>query len=208
MTDSAPVSDRPSAPPADRRTALLESTLQLIGTGGLAAVSHRKVEAHAGLPHGSTTYYFKTKQQLLDAAVDHLLAIDQSRADQIIHAITAALAPRNALDELDLDAVAAGIVGWIEHDRVLQVARYELTVEAARQPALGDAMRRGADAFLRVLQPLVVAAGSRHPERDARVVLAMANGLMLEQLARPQDDFATTVLPAALRAMLAGIDER
>lgn len=195
-------------PPTDRRAALLESTLQLIGTGGLAAVSHRKVEARAGLPHGSTTYYFKTKQQLLDAAVDHLLAIDQARADQIIHAISAALAPRGALDALDLDQVAAGIVGWIEQDRVYQVARYELTVESARQPALAEAMRRGADAFLRVLQPLVVAAGSRHPERDARIVLAMANGLMLEQLARPQDDFATEVLPVALRQMLGGLAER
>lgn len=194
-------------PPADRRAALLEATLELVGTGGLAAVTHRRVEAAAGLPHGSTTYYFKTKDQLLQAAVERLLEIDRERADHVVHAITAALAPRQPLDQLDLDAIAAAIVSWLEQDRAYQLARYELFVESARRPELRAAMAAGGESFLRVLEPIVIAAGSREPERDARIALAMANGLMLEQLARPEPDFATRVLPAALRKLLASMDE-
>ena len=44
----------------DRRTALLEASLRLIGRDGLRGVTHRAVEQEAGAPHGSTTYYFKT----------------------------------------------------------------------------------------------------------------------------------------------------
>lgn len=195
------------APPADRRTALLEATLQLVGEGGLSAVTHRAVERAAGLPHGSTTYYFKTKQQLLEAAVERLLEVDRARADEVVHAISRTLASRRPLAQLDLDAIAAAIVAWLEQDRVYQLARYELFVESARRPELKAPMAAGGEAFLRVLEPIVLAAGSRDPRRDARIALAMANGLMLEQLARPEPDFATTVLPAALRKLLASMDE-
>jgi DNA-binding transcriptional regulator YbjK len=195
------------APPADRRTALLEATLQLVGEGGLSAVTHRAVERAAGLPHGSTTYYFKTKQQLLEAAVERLLEVDRARADEVVHAISRTLASREPLAQLDLDAIAAAIVAWLEQDRTYQLARYELFVESARRPELKAPMAAGGEAFLRVLEPIVVAAGSRDPRRDARIALAMANGLMLEQLARPEPDFATRVLPAALRKLLASMDE-
>jgi DNA-binding transcriptional regulator YbjK len=197
-----------AAPAPDRRTALLEATLQLIGEGGLGAVTHRAVERAAGLPHGSTTYYFKTRAQLLEAAVERLLEIDRARADEIVHAISRTLATRRPLGELDLDAIAAAIVAWLESDRTYQLARYELFVESARRPELKASMMAGATAFLRVLEPIVVAAGSHDPPRDARIALAMANGLMLEQLARPEPDFATAILPAALRKLLASMDER
>jgi DNA-binding transcriptional regulator YbjK len=193
--------------PTDRRTALLEATLHLIGTGGLAAVTHRAVEAEAGLPHGSTTYYFKTKQALLEAAVERLLEIDRARADEIAHALSRALAPREPLRELDLEGIARAIVAWLEQDRAYQLARYELQIESARRPELRAAMQRGGEAFLRVLEPIVVAAGSAQPARDARIALAMVNGLMLEQLARPEPDFASDVLPAALRKLLISLEQ-
>lgn len=202
MADSPAV---PSTPPADRRAALLEATLELIGTGGLGAVTHRKVEAAAGLPHGSTTYYFKTRDQLLDAAVGRLLEIDRARSDEIAHAITRALAPRTSLDDLDVDAIAAAIAAWLEQDRVYQQARYELMVASARQPELRTALVAGRDAFVRLLEPVVIAAGSRSPARDAQIALAFVNGLMFEQLARPETDFATAVLPAGLRKLLASM---
>jgi AcrR family transcriptional regulator len=190
-------------PTADRRTALLDATLELIGEGGLAVVTHRRVEARVGLPHGSTTYYFKSKQALLDAAVGRLLEIDTSRADAVGHAVAAALAPRAPLDGVDFAAVAQAISDWLVQDRTLQLARYELQLAAARDEDRRDPMVAGAAAFVRLIEPLVVAAGSQAPERDARIALATVNGLMLEQLTRPTPDFATEILPVALRKLLA-----
>lgn len=201
--------------PTDRRIALLDATLELIGEGGLGTVTHRRVEARVGLPHGSTTYYFKSKQALLDAAIEHLLAIDLARSDAIGHAVAAALAPREPLDQLDWSAIARAIVDWIEQDRTLQLARYELQIATARErPATRDAaaaregagdapMVAAAETFLERLEPLVIAAGSSAPRRDAQILLATINGLMFEQLSRPSEQFATEVLPAALRKLLA-----
>ena len=99
----------------DRRPQLLDASLRLIGEGGLRAVTHRAVEQEAGAPHGSTTYYFKTRDQLIEATVERLVEIDRARTEGIGTAIAMALARRDALP--DLDAMADAIVAWIEADR-------------------------------------------------------------------------------------------
>lgn len=192
-------------PPTDRRSALLDATLELIGEGGLAAATHRRVEARVGLPHGTTTYWFKSKRALLDAAVDRLLERDRARADEIGRRLAAVLAPRGPLDELDYDGVAAALVRWLDQDRTLHLARYELFVAAGRDAELAPAMNAALQPLVALLEPLVLAAGSTAPARDARIALATLNGLLLEQLIRPQADFATSVLPVALRKLMASL---
>lgn len=60
-----------------------------MGRDGLHTITHRAVAAHAGVPLGSTTYYFRDLDDLLLAAVD--AALEQSR--QRIAAWDAALPP-------------------------------------------------------------------------------------------------------------------
>jgi hypothetical protein len=43
--------------------------------------------------------------------------------------------------------------------------------------------KRWTDAYLEALRPLLAAAGSRHPRADARILLAAADGLLVDQLA-------------------------
>ncbi|MGI8430392.1 MAG: TetR/AcrR family transcriptional regulator [Solirubrobacteraceae bacterium] len=120
--------------PADRRTALLDVTLCLVAAGGLRAVTHRAVERDAGLPHGSTTYYFKTREQLVDAAVDRLAQLDHEHVDEMAYAVTMALAPRAERLDPDLEAVGAALAAWLEEERTIQLARFELLLEGARRP--------------------------------------------------------------------------
>ena len=40
---------------ADRRTAILDAALELVGTLGMRGLTHRAVDAAAGLPPGSTS---------------------------------------------------------------------------------------------------------------------------------------------------------
>ncbi|HEX5919668.1 MAG TPA: TetR family transcriptional regulator, partial [Nocardioides sp.] len=44
----------------DRRTVLLDAALELVGTQGMRGLTHRAVDAAAGLPAGSTSNYFRT----------------------------------------------------------------------------------------------------------------------------------------------------
>jgi len=66
--------------------------------------------------------------------------------------------------------------GWL-------LATYALVLEAARRPALRDVTTRWTDAYLEALPPLLAAAGSRHPRSDAELLLAAADGLLVDQLA-------------------------
>ena len=66
--------------------------------------------------------------------------------------------------------------GWL-------LATYALVLEAARRPALRDVTMRWTGAYLEALSPLLAAAGSRHPRSDAELLLAAADGLLVEQLA-------------------------
>ncbi len=66
--------------------------------------------------------------------------------------------------------------GWL-------LATYALVLEAARRPALRAVTRRWTDAYLEALRPLLAAAGSRHPRSDAELLLAAADGLLVDQLA-------------------------
>jgi AcrR family transcriptional regulator len=66
--------------------------------------------------------------------------------------------------------------GWL-------LATYALLLEAARRPALREVTERWTEAYLEALPPLLAAAGSRYPRADAGLLLAAADGLLVDQLA-------------------------
>jgi len=51
-----------------RREVILNGVIELLATRGLEGVTHRAVDEIAGLPQGSSTYYFPKKAALLIAA--------------------------------------------------------------------------------------------------------------------------------------------
>ena len=63
------------------------------------------------------------------------------------------------------------------------IATYALLLEAARRPALQAVARRWGDAYLEVVGRLLEAAGSTKPAADAELLMAAADGLLIEQLA-------------------------
>lgn len=57
----------------NRKLKILETALSLISEQGVDAITHRKVAAVAGIPLGSTTYYFESREHLIRAAFDYYL---------------------------------------------------------------------------------------------------------------------------------------
>jgi hypothetical protein len=62
------------------------------------------------------------------------------------------------------------------------MATYALLLEAARRPALREIATRWTDAYLVTLGQLLELAGSSRPREDAELLLAAADGLLIEQL--------------------------
>ena len=186
MIATAPKEPRPRG--AARREALLDAVLRVVAEEGVDAVTHRRVAEVAGLPLASTTYWFKSKEHLLTAAL-------QRAADRDIARLRAFLGetPQDTPDPLGL-AVGA-VVDPSEHSgqtsRGWLLATYALVLEAARRPALREVTMRWTDGYLDALSPVLAAAGSREPRTDAELLLAAADGLVVEQLASDDESDLT-----------------
>ena len=56
------------------RSRAVEAAIDLVGTEGLRALTHARVDERAGLPKGSTSDYFRSRQVLLSGVVDAIVA--------------------------------------------------------------------------------------------------------------------------------------
>ncbi len=141
---------------ADRKTAILDSVITLLATHGMEGVTHRRVDEAAGLPQGSTTYYFPKKTALVLAAAEHLAALLGKDCDEL-QLQFAQIVAEHGMDAA-LDHVGAELVSYAESARHLFLARIELTLASARRDDLagvGDqlaaASRRPIAFFLRLM---------------------------------------------------------
>lgn len=184
---------------ADRRTELLDAGLRVIARDGMRGLTHRSVENEADVPHGSTTYHFGTRNDLLAALAEHMKLSDREKVEPIAHQLTLLLVDRS--QEFDLSTLAGAVVAWVESNPELQLARYEMQLAGAREPHLKQLMTDCSVTFRRLIEPIVVAAGSKQPERHARMVQAMVDGLVLDWLTHTDGD--TTIVAEGIERVLA-----
>ncbi|HWH93402.1 MAG TPA: TetR family transcriptional regulator [Baekduia sp.] len=181
----------------ERRTVLLDEALRLLVDGGIGAITHRSVEKAAGVPHGSVTYWFESRDGLLAALVDRLVA----ECEDVVGAISAPLAATYAAGlQPDIAQLATAIAAWIDEHRAMHLARLELELAAIRDPRLRARMHDAAAVFWRMCEPIAQALGSDDPRRDGRAMTAMLDGLLLDRLAHPPQ--GADVVEATLRRVL------
>jgi DNA-binding transcriptional regulator YbjK len=189
-----PVDDRGTR----RRQELLDATLVVLAEHGTRGVTHRAVSEAAGASLGLTRYWFTTREQLLEAALRHVAQRDITAMTLSLEAVMAQT-PRDELPH----RVAAVFADGLAEDRVGALARYELFLEAARNPALGDALRAWGDSYRELIARLLRAASNAQDDGRSTLVLDAVNGLLLEQLATPRSDFLHAVLEPAMVQLLA-----
>ena len=171
---------------SDRRTAVLDAAIDVLGTRGMRALTHRAVDAVAELPAGSTSNYFRTREALLVALVERFAARERAHWEELA-ARTRPRAPAELAATL-----AEQARDWTGPQRALTLARYAILVEGAQNPALqGPLAATGARVdewfthWLRVV-------GSHDPDRDMRIVANYVTGLVLHELAHPTAGFDPT----------------
>src|SRR5512133_616737 len=55
-----------------RRAEIADAAISTLARDGMRGLTHRAVDRTAGLPEGSASYYFRTRQALLQATVERL----------------------------------------------------------------------------------------------------------------------------------------
>ena len=111
---------------AETRAALLDATIECLVRWGYAGTTTGRVAEVAGVSRGAQIPYFKTRDELLAAAVQHL-ASERVRASE----------------ESDAESVEEWLdVLWEEHQGRLFDATLELWVASRSDPPLSENLRR------------------------------------------------------------------
>ena len=180
-----------------REELLLDAAIDVLGTGGMRQLTHRAVDTAAGLAEGSTSNRFRTREALLIGVLRRILERET------------AVWTRLALDlpPTSIEAFAT-MMGQLLNElsdggRVLSQARRTVFVEAAIQPVLGDEIMRAQQQLSSWVAPLLAELGSADPPSHVRHLLALIDGLLDHQLARPVPEFdPTTAIAALLRGLI------
>jgi AcrR family transcriptional regulator len=168
---------------ANRREDLLDAAIRVVGERGIHGLTHRSLDAAAGVPAGSASNHFRTRDALLDAVVERFAARERANWEDIA-ARVCPTTPEELARALTIFARdAAG------PQRTLTLARYAILVEAAIHPALraqltvtGGRVNTWFTNWLRI-------AGSVDPERDAPIIMNNWTGIVLHELANPDPAF-------------------
>jgi DNA-binding transcriptional regulator YbjK len=156
----------------ERVEQILRAALAVISRGGVAAVTHRTVAEEAGVPLGSLTYYFASKQELLREALRLHVAEDAGR----MSALATSLAASGAGGEEIVEAFAV----MLERGHP-DIAQFELYLEAARDPELRDVAVESLHAYAEVAETALRAAGVAEPQAFAGIIVATIDGMGLHR---------------------------
>jgi DNA-binding transcriptional regulator YbjK len=177
-----------------RRLLLLQTTLRLIADHGIDAVSHRSVAEAAGVPLGSTTYWFDSRQAMLEESLEYFVRLEiEALRDRLSGVLGKRLSRRRLVDEL-----TELLLPQLEEGRWRTVAQYTLLQEASRNPELQGLCREWTAAWIEALAEMFASLGAPSPQLEARMFLGMLDGLLLGQLAAPEPDVERNLIRPAL----------
>lgn len=178
------------------RDRALDAAIELLGTEGVRALTHARVDAAAGLPAGSTSNWFRTRRSLLAGCVDHLA--EQERADFDSSGAPAPRSPDEFVEGLcQIFDLQTGPLAARTR------ARYSLWLELGSDPELGAPLRRQRLEFERWTEALLVGIGMPHPATATKTVVALGDGLVLHRLTVDPVLDPRPLLERAVRALMA-----
>ncbi len=121
----------------DRPQLLADAAISLIADGGIRALTHRAVDAAAGVPSGTTSYHFRTRRELLRGVLVRIAEVNAGRLSGLpgppTDALDAPAARRDRLAEADqlANRVAVFIDGQLSERRAGTLARMACEIEVA-----------------------------------------------------------------------------
>ncbi|WP_076245006.1 TetR/AcrR family transcriptional regulator [Mycobacterium sp. SP-6446] len=167
--------------PVERRRELCDVAIQLLADDGAKGLSHLKVDRKARVPDGTTSFYFRTRSALLRAVAERLAELDLASLQSV--ADTADGRGDNpSPSRLSQVVIQAGAEPQLSRTK----ARYELTLQAVRDPAMAAILQQATDGFTKLHREILVQLMPHGAELESAVVddlsnitLTFINGLLL-----------------------------
>jgi DNA-binding transcriptional regulator YbjK len=166
-------------PNPQRRAHLSAAAMRVLAEEGSRGLTHRAVDAAADVPPGTTSRYFRSREALLAAVVEHALALHLVEIDQ---ADGSGMAMTR--DQL-IEMLAAAAFAGLGPDRMRHIAVAELYLESSRRPSLRATMADATRRQLEAITAMFAAAGVHLTESEVTRFVAFVDGLLFMLLTAP-----------------------
>lgn len=182
-------------PPLTTRERALIAAVDLVGSQGIRALTHARVDERAGLPRGSTSNWFRTRDALVAGVIDWIA--ESERAD-----FDAGEAPMIETADHLVEAFSAMIAAQTGPFASRTRARFALFVEAAGDADLLAPLLRQRAVFVEWTTGLLASVGARAPAEAVRTLMATAEGLVLHRVTVDPDAEIRPVIARTVGACL------
>lgn len=176
------------------RARILDAAVELLGTQGLKALTHVRVDAVAGVPKGSTSNYFRTRAALLTGVVERLAELDL--ADLV-------LPPRPPADVGAFVALLAHAVETATTaTRTRTIARYVLFLEGTHNEDVRRPLLAGRAYFRSFAETTMERLGASDPVAAATAITAVGDGMIIHRVTVDPDADVLAPIDAVVRAFV------
>src|SRR5262245_28598849 len=158
-----------------RRTQILDAAIDILCDDGVGGLTHRQVDSRAGVPAGTTSNYFRTRQALLEATAARTVELHWQRVEAL----------RSAIRPLSRDGVKALIIRMLEPDEQFRrwtLARFELFMEGTRRPELQPFIKDLQAAAVKSAIVILEAAGLTPTPDTVDELSRLLNGFVFSNL--------------------------
>jgi AcrR family transcriptional regulator len=191
-----------------RRRDLADAAIEVLGSHGSRMLTHAKVDERAGMPDGTTSYYFRTRNALLLGIASRLDEHDTgalSMMSELCHDETAGYSGTLGLARLIL---LSGTEPWLTRSR----ARYELILATRHDPEIATRIVKYGLHFYSLTRNVIAQWHPQSPpppaaliEEQTAMILTLINGIMVSYVAGFPAITDAARLDRHIQAMLSSI---
>ena len=180
LSGMTPVPPRDDESRVRRRDEIATAAIEVLATKGFRGLTHRAVDAAAGLGPGSVNYHAPTRSRLLHLALGQLFARDFETAGATFGSLV-------DVKPLTVDIVVSRIADFVEAmttgDAAKRViARSIMLGEAQHDREIRELFDTQRTSFITFTQWIVASLASEDPTSVAETVVVMIEGLIQRQV--------------------------
>ncbi|GAA4194855.1 hypothetical protein GCM10022252_39850 [Streptosporangium oxazolinicum] len=180
-----------------RRRALTDAAIDLLAASGVHGVTHRAVEREAGLPTGTASNYFRSREALLVATAERVVELHLADMDRA--------AERRPEGDADLvEMLTESLLTAATTLRHRYLAIFELQLEAARRPVLASALAGLQEVAVRFTAGHHDQLGLRIARERVPALIALYGGALFALVSAPPGSVTRPAVEVIVDTMVYG----
>ncbi|WP_458113826.1 TetR family transcriptional regulator [Arthrobacter sp. R1-13] len=186
------------ARPGDRRPLITDHAITVLAKGGARALSHQAVDRAAGLATGSTSYYFRTRRDLVIATIGRVRENSRAAFDESHLPVT--VTPRTAANFMEGQLL---LLAGLRRDDALAV--FSLLPEVEGDPEL-RAQLAGCLVSRELATKLLVALGGSDADGASLDLIDFFTGILFGLLFGQRRTEDASIAEALQRFLVINVD--